>query len=59
MDVTIGPAWEEAIASAARNALDEVSSSSERRLGLSGEFCMVEVSLSISCALLTAVETPG
>ena len=59
MEVTIGPAWDEDIAMAVKNALEERSSSSVRRLGLDGGFYMAEVSLSISFALLTAVETPG
>ena len=39
MEVTIGPAWDEDIAMAVKNALEERSSSSERRLGLDGGFC--------------------
>ena len=59
IDITIGPVCDGAIAIAERNALEEVLSSLARRLGLRGESCILEVRLSISCALLTAVEMPG
>ena len=59
MDVTIGPAREVAIADAEVKAIAQVWSSEVRIVGSRAGGCSLEIRLSISCALLTAIRTPG